>query len=110
MALILVGCGKQNKAESLVSDFIDTRMGCADCSVSFYELNSTNKLSDSLVNVMRNDNKVFTGKFKNSDPEQSLWFIRATIVNAGNDTLVHTFYIDLQLEEVVAFKAFKPLQ
>jgi len=109
MTLVLLsGCDKQHKAENIVNDFIETYAVSDGYSVAFSPIDSTDRISAGRIADMKKSaksdplfkkNVVYgtvpaTGKYA---------YARAKIIN-GNDTVARTFYLDMALTAVIAFK------
>lgn len=107
MSIIISGCSKQYKAESAVKDFLATNLQTSEYhTVSFSDIDSTQYVNDSLVNIMRKQaekNKMFKKDIKYADKQVKYIYTRATIC-IGNDTTSHTFYLTPDLNQVVSFK------
>ena len=107
--MLMASCGQKHKAESTVEQFIEQyALNPSDLNDRDFEnFDSTNVIGDSLLRAMQQSRKPLfrhpityptatTGKGK-------LFLLRMRFV-AHDDTLWHTFYLDQQLEHVVAFK------
>ena len=104
--LALSGCGKQHKAESVVTDFLDNNLHANDYTVKFKDIDSTRHVSDSMVTVMRDNadnNKMYKRGIKYA-PTGKQYIYLNTEIYVGDDTARHTFYLDQALTQVVAFK------
>lgn len=104
--LALSGCGKQHKAESVVTDFLDNNLHANDYTVKFKDIDSTRHVSDSMVTVMRDNadnNKMYKHGIKYA-PLGKQYIYLNTEIYVGNDTTRQTFYLNHALTQVVAFK------
>lgn len=106
--LVLIGCGKQHKAETTVKDFLETNIEAEDYTVDFKKIDSTMYITDSIINRMRssaNQNKFFKKdlKYGRTQARSKYIFIPANIY-IGKDTVLHTFYLDMNASYVIAFK------
>ena len=110
LVLALLGCGRQHKAESLISNFVEKNIARSDYSLSFSAADSTKNLTDSMITVMKTaagSNKLYKkpiqyGGYKGNTNTYA--FVKVMIVCGKNDTLRQTFYLDHQLTNVIAFK------
>ncbi len=105
---LLSGCGKQHKAESIVSDFLDENLKSSDYSASFTKIDSTRLVSDSIVGVMRRSaekNTSFKSGIKyDAEASQRMYIFTKAIIRLGDDTIRQTFYLTPDLKHVVSFK------
>lgn len=105
--VLLASCGKQHKAEGVVKDFLNKSLVAQDYTVSLSKIDSTKRVSKAAIAFMRMEarkNKSFKQPIKYGDDNYASYvFTRATIAQ-GRDTLVHTFYLDSEVVQVVAFK------
>jgi len=99
--LLLTACGQQQRAKSVVKDFMETyRQGDVDY-LEFSDVDSTKMLSDSLVNVLQQQaGKKVTFQKRNGT---TLLLIRAKYL-LDDDTCSTTFYLDPSTMGVVACK------
>ena len=99
--LLLTACGQQQRAKSVVKDFMETyQQGDVDY-LEFSDVDSTKMLSDSLVNVLQQQaGKKVTFQKRNST---TLLLIRAKYL-LDDDTCSTTFYLDPSTMGVVACK------
>lgn len=99
--LLLTACGQQQRAKSVVKDFMETyRQGDVDY-LEFSDVDSTKMLSDSLINVLQQQaGKKVTFQKRNST---TLLLIRAKYL-LNDDTCSTTFYLDPSTMGVVACK------
>ena len=107
--LLFVSCGQQYDAECLVKDFVKQNALNPDKVdiLSFSKLNTTKVIKDSLVQDMQQrESPVFKSgiNYAMKTSGNMLYFIRMEYVYDEGDTLKQTFYLDEQLEQVVAFK------
>lgn len=109
-AILLSGCGSENKAKNLVSDFLDVNLKNNDISdVEFSALDSTSLVSDSIINVMRSDmgkSNVFKSGIKYADriKGQKLYFISVNYKASNGKKMKHTFYMNNNVNDVVCVK------
>ena len=99
--LLLTACGQQQRAKSVVKDFMETyQQGDVDY-LEFSDVDSTKMLSDSLINVLQQQaGKDVTFQKRNST---TLLLIRAKYL-LDDDTCSTTFYLDPSTMGVVACK------
>ena len=108
LVFLLASCGQKHKATGLVEDFIDQyALQPDEIEQRDYEhFDSTKVISDSLLQIMQAKEHPL---FKHPIPYpvaksgRMLYLLRMNYVHKG-DTLWHTFYLDEQLEHIVAFK------
>lgn len=108
MAILLVSCGRQHKAENVVKEFLDENLVTDDYSASFSKIDSTRHVADSMITVMRSAasrNRIFKKdiKYDNGHKTEKYIFTK-TKIYIGKDTISHTFYLDTDLTHVMAFK------
>ncbi|WP_298451080.1 hypothetical protein [uncultured Prevotella sp.] len=108
IVIFSVSCGKQHKAESVVKDFLDKNITEPEYSISFNSIDSTKNITDSMINVMKNNAKkdnLFKKEiaYGSSTGSKPYIFTKTRIYN-GKDTMMYTFYIDRMLQSVIAFK------
>ena len=99
--LLLTACGQQQRAKSVVKDFMETyQQGDVDY-LEFSDVDSTKMLSDSLINALQQQTgKKVTFQKRNST---TLLLIRAKYL-LNDDTCSTTFYLDPSTMGVVACK------
>ena len=99
--LLLTACGQQQRAKSVVKDFMETyQQGDVDY-LEFSDVDSTKVLSDSLINALQQETgKKVTFQKRNST---TLLLIRAKYL-LDDDTCSTTFYLDPSTMGVVACK------
>jgi len=99
--LLLTACGQQQRAKSVVKDFMETyQKGDVDY-LEFSDLDSTKVLTDSLINVLQQQaGKDVTFQKRTSS---TLLLIRAKYL-LDDDTCSTTFYLDPSTMGVVACK------
>ncbi|WP_418551507.1 hypothetical protein [Prevotella sp.] len=107
-ALAAVSCSNQHKAESVVKDFLDANMMSDDYSISFYGIDSTRNITDSMINVMKinaKKNSLFKKNiaYGTNKGKKPYIFTKTRIFN-GKDTVPYTFYLDKAMQNVIAFK------
>lgn len=99
--LLLTACGQQQRAKSVVKDFMETyQKGDVDY-LEFSDVDSTKMLSDSLINALQQ----LAGKDVSFQKRNSttLLLIRAKYL-LDDDTCSTTFYLDPSTMGVVACK------
>ena len=101
IVLLLTACGQQQRAKSVVKDFMETyQKGDVDY-LEFSDLDSTKVLTDSLIRVMQQQaGKDVTFQKRTST---TLLLIRAKYL-LDDDTCSTTFYLDPSTMGVVACK------
>jgi len=99
--LLLTACGQQQRAKSVVKEFMETyQQGDVDY-LEFSDVDSTKMLSDSLINVLQQQaGKKVSFQKRNST---TLLLIRAKYL-LDDDTCSTTFYLDPSTMGVVACK------
>jgi len=99
--LLLTACGQQQRAKSVVKDFMETyQKGDVDY-LEFSDVDSTRVLSDSLINALQQQaGKDVTFQKRTST---TLLLIRAKYL-LDDDTCSTTFYLDPSTMGVVACK------
>jgi len=99
--LLLTACGQQQRAKSVVKDFMETyQKGDVDY-LEFSDVDSTRVLSDSLIQALQQQaGKDVTFQKRNST---TLLLIRAKYL-LDDDTCSTTFYLDPSTMGVVACK------
>lgn len=99
--LLLTACGQQQRAKSVVKDFMETyQKGDVDY-LEFSDVDSTRVLSDSLINALQQQaGKKVSFQKRNST---TLLLIRAKYL-LDDDTCSTTFYLDPSTMGVVACK------
>ena len=99
--LLLTACGQQQRAKSVVKDFMETyQQGDVDY-LEFSDVDSTKVLSDSLINALQQQaGKKVSFQKRNST---TLLLIRAKYL-LDDDTCSTTFYLDPSTMGVVACK------
>lgn len=107
-AAVLLSCAESRKARSTVNDFLKDNMASEEYSASLFGLDSTYRVSDSAIHEMQQTVGEFGiykdgVKFAERDRSGKLLFLRGKII-MGKDTLRQTFYLNPDLEQVVAVK------
>ncbi len=108
LALVLSGCGQKHKAKSLIVSFVEENTSLADMNRTFDRLDSTFRLSDSIIINMQEQSKNLPKMKKNIRFGQHvkgapLLFQRVKFFNES-DTIRMTFYMDRSLTQVIACK------
>ena len=105
--LLFASCGQQHKAEQRVKAFVEENMEVATeiSGRDFADIGTTRHISDSLINIMRKRGaNLFKKQIRYGGiPSGDLYYLRMRYIHHG-DTLQNTFYLDPELNEVVAFK------
>ena len=106
--LLTASCGKKHQAEQVVEQFVEANALVPDelCYRTYEHFDSTRAIGDSLLQVLqaiRHDGFRYPIDYPVDSPDRLLYHVRMNYVYKG-DTLWHTFYLDRQLEHVVAFK------
>lgn len=115
LAVSVSSCDRQNKAESLVDDFMEANM--KDASVannkSYTKIDSTAYINDSIVTDMRskaNGLKLYRTNIKYAEGgiPKTIYYIRVSYLVDGKsdkmDKKKETFYFDRELTRIIAFK------
>ena len=105
---LFVSCGQKHKAKVLVEDFIENYAIDPDAIAErdFTRFDSTKVITDSLIMAMQEATHPL---YKHPIPYsvhnagRMLFLLRMNYQHQG-DTLWQTFYVDEQMEHVVAFK------
>lgn len=108
LALTLTACGNQHKTETVVKDFLAENMKHSDYKIEFSDIDSTALVSDSSIIRMRKTalgNNMYRQplKYKDAKHNGKYIFTQATMY-IGNDTITQTFYLDMQMTGIIAFK------
>ncbi|MGN1375416.1 MAG: hypothetical protein ACI4V5_02555 [Prevotella sp.] len=108
LAFTLTACGNQHKTETVVNDFLAENMKQTDYKIEFSDIDSTALVSDSAIIRMRMTalgNNMYRQplRYKDAIRNDKYIFTQARIY-IGNDTISQTFYLDMQMTGVVAFK------
>ena len=105
--LLLVSCtGRQHTAENAVVEFMAENLSNAkDMKITnFSRLDSTNKVKDSVIVVLRS-NAETSGRYKKGMRyAQKMLFIVRVSYKLGEAECSDTYYLDESLEKVVAVK------
>lgn len=105
--LLFASCGKQYTAEQTVKAFVAENMKeeVNASVIDFADLGTTRHINDSLIAKMRkNGAELYKSGIKYGQaPTGDIYYLRMKYLHEG-DTLQNTFYLDSELEEVVAFK------
>lgn len=108
LALMLTACGNQHKTETVVNDFLAENMKQTDYKIEFSNIDSTALVSDSAIIRMRKAslvNNIYKQPLKYIDAKSNDKYIYTQArIYIGNDTISQTFYLDMQMTGVVAFK------
>lgn len=107
-SFLFFSCGKQHKAEAVVKEFINRNIAVKDYYADFLKIDSTTHIADSLINRMKltaEQNKIFKkGITYGQDPKSGKYAFLPANIYIGKDTIYQTFYLDMELSHVVAFK------
>ena len=106
--LVLSGCGQKHKAKALIGSFIEENTTLADMNRDFERLDSTFKLTDSIIQNMQKQASTLPhfkkgitfGQPRTGEP---ILYMRTRFTNQ-HDTLHYTFYLNRALNEVIACK------
>lgn len=106
--LLFGSCGQKHKAAQLADDFVDQYALSPDKMIKrdYCHFDSTKLISDSLVDAMqhrRHPLYKYPIDYPTPSAGRMLYLVRMNYLFDG-DTLSQTFYIDEQMEHVVAFK------
>lgn len=107
-AAMLLSCGESHKAKSTVNAFLKDNLKSEEYSVTLFGLDSTYHVTDSSIYSVRQRVSQFgiykdDVTFADRDPSGKLLFLRGKII-MGKDTFRQTFYLNPNLEDVVAVK------
>lgn len=106
--LLMCACGKRYKAESTVKNFVGENILVKDYSMDFAKFDSTVHLNDSILTRMKisaRGNSLFKKNINyGTTAGKGKYAYVQTKIYTGKDTLTHTFYLDMNLSEVIAFK------
>ena len=111
VTLVMMSCGEQCKAKGVVKDFLKENLTSADYSTQrFSDVDSTRNVTPEQVAALRKmagEWKVFKKEISYHAYEQrdALKFTRM-MLRDNDDTLQCTFYLDTELKQVVAVKAY----
>ena len=108
LALVLSGCGQKHKAKSVIVSFIEENTTLADMNRSFDRLDSTYRLTDSIIVSMQQQARQLPQLKKNVSfgklPKgEALLYQRVKFCNES-DTIRMTFYMDRAMTNIVACK------
>ena len=108
LALVLSGCGQKHKAKSVIVSFIEENTTLADMNRSFDRLDSTYRLTDSIIVSMQQQARQLPQLKKNvsfgKHPKgEALLYQRVKFCNES-DTIRMTFYMDRAMTNIVACK------
>ena len=99
--LLLISCGKQQQAISVVKDFMEQSLHKEVAYVEFSGVDSTHAISDTLLQTLRQRGPKDVQYMERVG--NTLLYIRAKYVE-GQDTCSTTFYLDKEAVGVIAFK------
>ncbi len=109
LSLALAGCGNEHRAKAAIGGFLDENLVAGRYKLKILKVDSTSTLSDSVIRDVRargaRDPR-YRGegiRYKTDAAGGRFIYARARIV-AGEDTLTQTFYLDMGIKDVVAFK------
>jgi len=109
--LFLMSCGEQYKAKGVVKDFLKENIIASDYSAKrFSGIDSTRNVTPEQVATLRKAIAAQKGfkkniAFQDYSKRDVLKFVRM-MLKMNDDTLQCTFYLDKDVEHVVAFKAY----
>ena len=101
ITLLLAACGQQQRAKSVVKDFVAQQLKKDVSYLEFSDVDSTRAISDSLIEGMRHRGPQDIHYLDRQTA--TLLHIRAKYV-FDKDTMSATFYLNPDAESVVAFK------
>ena len=101
VTLLLTACGQQQRAKSVVKDFMQTYQKGDVSYLDFSDVDSTRAISDSLIDVLQQQAGHNVTFQKRTTP--TLLLIRAKYL-LDDDTCSTTFYLDPSTMGVVACK------
>ena len=101
VTLLLAACGQQQRAKSVVKDFVAQQLKKDVSYLEFSDVDSTRAISDSLIEGMRHRGPQDIHYLDRQTA--TLLHIRAKYV-FDKDTMSATFYLNPDAEGVVAFK------
>jgi hypothetical protein len=99
--LLLASCGQQQRAKSVVKDFVQTQLHEDASYIDFADVDSTHVLNDSIIQAMRS-RAAKNIQYQNYQG-RTLMHIRVQYL-LDKDTCSATFYLDKDMTGVVAFK------
>ena len=99
--LLLASCGQQQRAKSVVKDFVQNEWHADVSYLDFASVDSTHALSDSIIQAMRS--RAGQGIRYQEPQGTTLMHIRVQYLK-DKDTCSTTFYLDKEMTGVVAFK------
>ena len=101
ITLLLAACGQQQRAKSVVKDFVAQQLKQDVSYLDFSDVDSTRAISDSLIDVLQQQaGKEVTFQKRTT---LTLLYIRAKYL-LNDDTCSTTFYLDSSTMGVVACK------
>ena len=100
LLLLSASCGRQWQAKSAVKEFMDSELHRDAHYINFSDIDSTRNISDSLIAAMQQRIPCSNYQERRS---KTLLHIRATYA-LEDDTLSSTFYLNKEIDGVVAFK------
>lgn len=109
-AMLIIGCGKERRADELVESFLDSCLvDNAISDLSFSPLDSTRHLNDSVIASLRlrlSKSAAFKKgiKYGGYDRQRPLHFITATYSTSDGGKMKQTFYMDERHTAVVCVK------
>ena len=106
--LMLCGCGQKHKAKALIGSFVEENTTMGDMRRSYDKVDSTFKLTDSIIvnmqqqaaNLPHFKKNIAFGEHIKGEP---LLYSRVRFTNE-HDTLHFTFYMNRSLSQVIACK------
>ena len=110
LSLLLISCGHKHDAEKLISNFLDNNLVDNDIrEKTFSDIDSTFYINDSIVNAMRANartNRLVRKEAQYGTEKISGKLLFMSVKYRKNDGTIQkfTFYMDPELEEIVAFK------
>ena len=101
IALLLVSCGRQQQAKSVVKDFMKEQLQKDVSYIDFSDVDSTHAFTDSLILRLRQQG--LQGVTYHEYRGRTLLHIRVKYLE-GQDSCSTTFYLDPEIQGVVVYK------
>lgn len=108
--LLFAACGQQHDAETLVEGFMKENLidSSSLSGVEFAKLDSTARLNDSIINILRADSKQSERyrndiRYADNKQDKSLKILRVKYM-LGTEECSDTYYLDKNLTNIIAIK------
>lgn len=108
--LMFAACGQQHDAETLVEGFMKENLidSSSLSGVEFAKLDSTARLNDSIINILRADSKQSERyrsdiRYADNKQDKSLKILRVKYM-LGTEEYSDTYYLDKNLTNIIAIK------